>query len=191
MPYTTIRPPFTLKFREMSKKELREYFSWFFEVLPQRMELLAVAVRATPVYDVWEPSLTPASLDMLGDWFAGQVETRPRAPEKLREISSLSPYPKEIPNNELTDRTFSIAMDVGMYLSKVLLENHPSLRWEQPLSNKHFIDYGQPVLVGFGVAPFNPVRMTVTLAYGLASKKESGSGLRELYEIWSKIGTNA
>jgi hypothetical protein len=187
MPYATIQPPFTLKFREMSKQELKDYFRWFFDVLPQRTSALAEAVRQSPGFETWQPDQTSASLNALGEWFAVQAETRQRTSDERQEIASRSSFPIEVPNEELTNRTFSLAMDIGMYLSQVFLKNHPSLQWEQPFSNKKFIDYGQPVLVGFGAVPFNPVRMLVTHAYGLVSKKEAGKGLRELYEIWSKM----
>lgn len=187
MPYTTIQPPFTLKFSEMSKKELKDYFDWFQSILPRRLDELARAVKQTPAFESWQPDLTPASLDLLGDWFAAQVETRPRTQDEIQEIESRSTYPIEIAGDELTNRTFSLAMDVGMYLSKVFLKNHPSLRWDQLFGNKKFVDYGQPVLNGFGDVPFNPVQILVTLAYGVASKKKTGNRLRELYDIWSKL----
>jgi hypothetical protein len=171
----------------MSKQELRDYFRWFFDVLPTRIRELADAVRETTGFETWQPDETPASLDALGNWFASQAQTRQRTQQERQAIASRSTYPIEIPNEELTNRTFSLAMDIGMYLSQVLLKNHPSLQWEQPLGNKKFIDYGQPVLVGFGAVPFNPVRMLVTLAYGLVIKKETEKGLRELYDIWSKM----
>jgi len=93
----------------------------------------------------------------------------------------------DIPRDELSNRTFSLAIDVGMYLSEVLIKNHPSLRWGQEFGSKLSVDYGQPVLIGFGAVPFNPVHMLVTLAYGLAGKKKNGEGLRQIYDIWSKL----
>ena len=187
MSYQPIQPPFILKFREMSKKELKEYFDWFLEVLPQRLDGLADAVKQLPEFASWQSDFSPASLDYLGEWFASQVETRPRTSDEIEEIESRSLYPIEVPSTDLTNRTFSLAMDVGMYLSQVFLKNHPSLRWEQTFGSKKFVDYGQPVLTGFGAVPFNPIRMLVTFAYGVASKKESGKGLHELYLIWSKF----
>lgn len=187
MPYATIQPPFALKLREMPKKELLGYYQWFMGVLPQRVHELAEAVKQTPGFEAWQPDCTPVSLDALGQWFAGQVETRSRNQEELQKIRSQQQLPMDVPNEELTNRTFSLAMDIGMYLSQVLLNNHPSLKWEQPLENKRFIDYGQPVLIRFSSAPFNPVRMVVTFAYGLVSKKKTGDGLRNIYTIWSKM----
>lgn len=186
MPYATIQPPFTLKFREMSKQELKDYFRWFFDVLPHRTRELAETVRQSPGFETWQPDQTPASLDALGEWFSVQAETRKRTPDERQEIASRSSFPIEVPNEELTNRTFSLAMDIGMYLAQVFLKNFPSLRWEQPLDDKKFADYGQPVLDGFGPVPFNPVRIAVTLAYGLVSKKQSGKRLREIYDYWSK-----
>lgn len=186
MPYTTTQPPFTLKFREMSKQELRDYFRWFFDILPKRIFELTDAVRQTPGFEMWQPDKTADSLGGLGKWFAGQVETRQRTSEELQEITVQSAYPIQIPDEELTNRTFSLAMDVGMYFSQVLVNNHPSLRWEQLLNDKKYVDYGQPVLVGFGSVPLNPVQIAITLAYGLVSKKQSEKRLRELYDYWSR-----
>jgi hypothetical protein len=65
-----------------------------------------------------------------------------------------------IGTRRLTDKTKSLATDVGMYVSQVFLRNHPSLKWEQPLGSKNYVDYGQPVVGGFGEkrkGQFNPV----------------------------------
>jgi hypothetical protein len=69
----------------------------------------------------------------------------------------------------------------------VFLKSCRALRWDQQFSSKKSVDYGQPVLVGFGAMPFNPVQMLVTRAYGVASKRDAGKSLGELYDIWSKM----
>jgi hypothetical protein len=187
--YDTIQPPFTLKFWEMSKKELREYYRWFMEIIPQRVNILANTVSATPGFEDWKPDYTPASLSTLGGWFATQVETRTRTQEERQELMSSSRNPIDVPDYDLTNRTFSLAMDVGMYLSQVFLQNHPSLKWDQPLGSKKFIHYGQPVLVGgfAGNIPWNPVRIAVTLAYGLVKKSKTGAALRDIYDKGSRM----
>ncbi len=187
MTYSTIQPPFRLKFWEMSKKELKHYYQWFQEIIPERIKELTNAVKSSEGFEDWEPNFTPASLDILGRWFAAQVQTRPRTQEERKELAAGSRYPIEAPEWELADPTISLAMDVGMYLSQVFLRNHPSLQWDQPFGSKKFIDYGQPVLIPFSSAPFNPVRMMIGLAYRLATKNARGKGLRELYDIWAKM----
>ena len=126
-------------------------------------------------------------MNTLGLWFAGQVETRTRTQVEIQKIRAQQQFPTDVPNDELTNRTFSLAMDIGMYLGQVLLKNHPALRWEQPLGSKQFVDYGQPSLSGFGRVTLNPVGIVVTLAYGIVSGKRRGDGLREIFNIWSKM----
>ncbi|HXZ30942.1 MAG TPA: hypothetical protein VEH30_01560 [Terriglobales bacterium] len=186
MSYSTVQPPFSLNLRDMPKSELKRYFQWFMDVLPGRVHELARAVKATPGFERWGPDYTAASLDALGHWFAGQVETRKRTKDELEETKNRQAFPMEVPNEELTNRTFSLAMDLGMYLSQVLIKNHPSLKWEQPIGDKRFVDYGQPSLVGFGRVTLNPVGVAVTFAYGLVSKTKTGKGLREVYDYWSR-----
>ena len=187
MSYSTLQPPFTLKFREMSKKELKDYFAWFQNIMPQRLDELRRAVQEVPGFEAWQADFTPASLDQLGEWFAAQVETRPRTQEEIQEIESRSSFPIEIPGEDLTNRTFSLAMDIGMYFSQVFLKNHPALRWDQQFGNRKDAYYGQPILMGFGPVPFNPVWLLVTLAYGVVSKRKTGKSLHDLYDIWAKM----
>jgi hypothetical protein len=153
----------------------------------ERIRILASAAKSTPGYEHWEPDYSPQSLEVLGEWFSTQVETRPRTQKEIDAIQNRSKFPISIPREELTNKTFSLAMDVGMYVSQVFLTNHASLEWAQPFGSKKFVDYGQPVLSGFGKMAFNPVHMMVTLAYGLISQAKTGKSLREIYDIWSKL----
>lgn len=186
MSYPSIQPPFTLVFREMSPKELKDYNEWFHKVMPERIQVLINAVKSTPGYGKWEPDYSPKSLESLGEWFMEHVETRPRTQEEIDEIQSRSKFPIDILGENLTNKTFSLAMDIGMYVSLVFLQNYPSLQWSQPLGNKKFVDYGQPILSGFGKLGFNPVHMMVTLAYGFSRKTKTGERLREIYDYWSR-----
>jgi hypothetical protein len=186
MAYSIIQPPFTVNLRDMSKKELKEYFDWFMRTIPERVAVLAKAVQQTPGFENWQPDCTPVSLDVLGNWYAASVETRKRSPEELEKIKSKLAFPMDVPDYELTGKTLSLAMDVGMYLSQVFLKNHPSLGWEQDLSTKKSVHYGQPVLTSFEFGPFGPVHMMVTMAHGFAGGKKTGKTLRDIYDIWSK-----
>jgi hypothetical protein len=99
----------------MSKKELREYFRWFQEVIPERIAELASAVKSSPGFEDWKSDYTPASLNALGDWFATKVQTRLRTKDEVEEIAAESSLPRSA--RELTDDTISMAMDIAMYLS--------------------------------------------------------------------------
>jgi hypothetical protein len=186
MAYNTIQPPFTLKLWEMSKKELRDYFRWFQEVMSERINELASTVKSSHGFEDWKPDYTPNSLDALGSWFATQVQTRPRTQEEIEKLAAQSPFPSS--SQELTNQTISLAMDIAMYFSQVLLRNNPSLRWDQLFGSKKYIDYGQPVLVEFAdKIPRNPIRAITTLTYGLIDKTYTEKRLREIYDVWGKM----
>lgn len=184
--YSIIQPPFTLKFDEMSKADLKAYYKWFMEAIPRRTAELADAIREKEGFQKWRPDNSPSSLEMLGKWFSGEVEVRERTAEEIPKLAGPSGLEIELPGPELTNRTFSLAMDIGMYLSQVFLKNHPSLKWNQPFGSRRFVDYGQPVLIEFTSAPFNPVAIVVRHAYGLANRTNKRS-LRDVYDIWSKM----
>lgn len=186
MTYDIVKPPFEKNLRDMSRIELKQYFQWFIDVLPQRMDVLEDAVRRTPGFDQWCADYTPSSLAPLGHWFTTQVETRSRSEADLEKTKEQQVFPFDVAGDELTNRTFSLAMDIGMYLGQVFLKNHPSLSWTQDISDKKLIDYGQSLVSGFGSVPLNPVSIVVVLAYGLASEKKTGDRLREIYDIWQK-----
>jgi hypothetical protein len=201
MDYQLIQPPrVPLDFRAMSKQELKEYKAWFLGSIPERIAVLAAAVRATPGCEQWEPDGSPESLDALGEWFAAHVETRSRTPDEMERLtrelhSGYDPTdPKtqvvfhiEIADWTLTNRTVSLAMDLGMYMSQVFLKQHPTLKWIQQLTSVRSLDYGEVVLKGFygGKMRWAPYGQTMGLARGLASGHYTGGHLREHYDSLS------
>ena len=185
MDYEIIQPPFTLKFREMPKPDLRAYNHWFFGVMPGRITGLEEEVRRSPAQAQWRADFTPDSLETLGQWFEGQVEVRTKTEQETEDLKAKLTFPIDVAGEQLTNRTFSLAMDIGMYFGQVILKNLSGTKWDQPLRNDKFADYGQPVIMGFGSVPLNPVRIVVTTAYSVARKKPAQ--LRGLYDIWVKM----
>lgn len=183
MTYSTIQPPFTLQFRDMTKKDLIAYATWFHDSARGRIAELTT-VRSTSGYASWEPNATPESLEELGRWFEGQVETRKKDTEEIIEDRAKLTFPIDS-DEELTNRSFSLAMDIGMYFAQVVLKNLAGTQWDQLLGNKRLADYGQPVIVGFGTVPLNPVRVIVTTAYAISRKKPAQ--LRSLYDTWARM----
>lgn len=185
MTYPIIQPPFTLKFCEMSKSELRDYFVWFMDVMPGRIKMLEDAVSAIPGFESWRADFNPDSLDALGEWFADQVATRERTAEEMSEIKAKMTMDLPIESRELTNRTYSLAMDIGMYLGEMMRKTHPSLRWDQYLKNKRDADYGQVSINGTGVVSMNVVSFLIGIAGSIHRKKKTGRALRQTYDIWS------
>ncbi len=150
------------------------------------MDALADLVKGTEGFEEWQADLTPMSLDRLGEWFATQVEGRNRSEDEIQLIKQKLAFPVEIPAQELTTLSLSKAFDVGIYLAEVLISEFPTLKWTKFTKNKRYIDYGQPVLIGFKSTAMNPIRIVVVLAYGLIDKKQNGSRLRQIYDQWAR-----
>lgn len=185
--YLTIKPPFLTPFKDMSKDQSKIYLKWFQEQIPIRIQMLSNYVRSFSEYRVWEPSLNSLALDMLGEWFSDNVKTRTRTPLDILKIHDTSPKLFDIvgiPDYELTDQTFSLSIDIGMYLSQILKKAIPVLEWKMGSKPKNNADYQQPVLAGRGKLVFNPTRLAIGLAYGLVDKSKKPQDLKNLYEIW-------
>jgi len=144
MSYSIMQPPFTLKFRDMSADDLRDYRRWFFESMPPRLVELQGAVNSDPNFRTWKPDHSRASIEALGQWLSHQVETRARTAEEIDRIKGSAAFDFSVPAEEL-------------------------------------------VLVGFGRASLNPVRILVTYCYGIASGKQIPKRLDEVYGYWSSL----
>ncbi|GGA16855.1 hypothetical protein [Dyella nitratireducens] len=173
----------------MSKRELAEYREWFLDILPERIRILEVIVRTTPGFERWHADETPESLDTLGEWLASQVETRARAPEELAKLREETPHQFKdilpVEQWELTNRTYSLAMDCGMYLGQVMLRTHSErLQWGQDLRDRRSMDYGQVLIVGTGVVSMDTVGFLVSMAQNFV-RKTGKRDLRAVYDIWS------
>jgi hypothetical protein len=187
MTYQIIQPPFTLQFTAMTRKELIHYNDWFLASIETRIAELASAVHCTRGFEGWKADRLPSSLESLGGWFVPQVETRELDTKEVDELVTSLRFPVDLPSHDLTNRTFSLAMDIGMYFSQVVMRAFPSVRWSQDLKHKRYADYGQPVLIEFTNAPLNPVRTIITAAYRIANGSKDAKCLLNIYNVWSKM----
>jgi len=171
----------------MSADELKGYGRWFLETVPARIAELHGAINSSPGFEDWEPDHSFSSIEALGLWLSRQVETRPRTNDEIDRIKVQSNFDVGVSGEELTNRTFSLAMDAGMYFGESLVSGYPHLQYYQPLNDKKFADFGQMVLLGFGRATLNPVRIVVTFCYGVASGKQGSKRLGEVYNYWLQL----
>jgi hypothetical protein len=192
MAYSIIQPPFTLKFREMSARELNGYRGWFLEAIPSRISELQSAMNSSQEgFGSWNPDYSVSSIDVLGIWLSHQVERRLRTPEEIAEIKGKTPFNFDVSAHELTNRTFSLAMDSGMYFGETLRYHYPHLEWQQPRKSKRDIHYGRMVLSGFGRTVLNPVHFCVIFCYGVAKGLRTADRFSEIFERWSRLADEA
>lgn len=189
MIYDFVNPPFSLNFKDMTKVELKNYYDWFLENIPIRVQKLESLVNLSYGFENWRANYEPSSLSLLGKWFSQEIEVRERTINEYKQLQDISRYPVDVNSFIPTDKTYSIAFDIGMYFGEVYVKNHSKLSWGLFTTNKKSIDYGQPVIKGFGKVTFNPIYMLIVQTMNLIGKKDEQC-LIELYNIWEEYIPN-
>ncbi len=182
----------TYEFRKLTKQELINYYKWYTDIMSERLKILSDTVKSSKGYENWNPDYSSESLEVLGDWFYENAAIRKATKEENDEIyAGMSVKFKdaiELDDWDLTDKTFSLAFDIGMYFANVILKNYP-----QKIKLIHYIKcgktnayYGQPVLEGFGKTVLSPSVIAEVIARHFAEKTKTGGGLKKLYAIWTE-----
>ena len=173
--------------KDLSKEEAKQYFDWFLQQIPIRITQLNEYINKSTEYENWTPDNSPESLIQLGEWFSKKISTRVRTHDEIQEIySNLGKFQGviTIPENDLSHESFSLAIDIGMYLSQVLLNNVPGLHWELMSKPKNSFFYNHPVIKSTGKMICDPINLSIVFAYGLIKRTCQASRLKEIYEIW-------
>ena len=179
--------PIDYDFQSKTKEELKLYAKWFEENKESRLQELIKAVKTTKGYENWEADYSPESLKMLGKWFEENVETEKLSEEEYKEKRAAVPDYIEIQDWDITIKTRSLAVDIGIYFGEVFIKNHKGLKWEQYLTrSKYHMDKGHMVIKGFGKIRLNSIWVIYVLASGLAKKTKKGTRLYELYNVWEQ-----
>ena len=124
---------------------------------------------------------------MLGKWFEENVETEKLSEEEYKEKRAAVPDYIEIQDWDITIKTRSLAVDIGIYFGEVFIKNHEGLKWEQYLTrSKYHMDKGHMVIKGFGKDMLNSIWRLYIIANSLAGKTDTGEIVYELYNVWEQ-----
>ena len=176
--------PIDYDFQSKTKEELKLYAKWFEENKESRLQELIKAVKTTKGYENWEADYSPESLKMLGKWFEENVETEKLSEEEYKEKRAAVPDEIEIQDWDITIKTRSLAVDIGIYFGEVVIKNHEGLKWEQYFSrSKYDMDIGHMVIKGFGKTRLNSIQKLYIIANCLADKTDTGVIVYELYTM--------
>lgn len=192
MQYEMSYPPFMKPAHEMTRKEADIYFRWYIEQMPERITVLQRAVRSTEgdaQFKNWEGDLTPDSLLVLGQWFAGNIYTAPPSEEfKRKRLESLEKIPEKyhsmfsMPQFVFVDLTYSLICDLGMYLGETIRKRFPYVEWRL-WTKKRYVYSNQPVLVGFkNRVEYDPENGIHVYALKLVEKQCQPFLLRKLFD---------
>lgn len=169
-----------------SVREAGEYFEWFKELIPNRLEQLKYYVsNHAPTGIILD--LTPGSLRDLGCLMDRTVSARTLSPDEVAANEADFPawLHQCLPDWSLTAETLSVALDIGIYFGEVLRSQHDVLRWDFVRKPKRNADLYLPVLIPFsGFSHLNPLRISVNVAFGVVSGQHAQVRLPQLYEFW-------
>ncbi|RKR09278.1 hypothetical protein C8C83_0899 [Flavobacterium sp. 90] len=184
--YQTIQNlPTDYQFDNKTKEELKLYEIWFKENKDDRINHLIELVKTTPSFEDWNADFTPNSLNELGRWFYQNVETLKLTEEEYFNKRSQIPNYIEIEDWDLSIKTRSLIVDIGLYFGEVFIHTHKELVWKQYFSkNKKDMNNGHMVIPKFGKLELNPILVIMGTAWGLARKKYDDKRLYDLYKIW-------
>ena len=178
--------PFGYDFSKHSIKELRQYRTWFFDTKQSRLDELNALICRTPGYADWKMDYSEESLFQLGEFLKHVVEIRPLSPEVYKQRRESTSYYIDVSDWELTPRTISILIDLGMYVGDVLIKNHPGLKWIQyPGRGKIDANYGHMVILINTNNWVNPTRAMYITGLKVAKGTFTQEWFINSYNFWS------
>ncbi len=174
----------------MPRAQLRAFRDWFMLQIPIRLGVLEQVVRSTAGFEQWTPDFSEASLRTLGQWFIGQVEKRDVTPEE--KAAALSSPGNErlqiVPTYQLTNKSYSLAIDVAMYWGETLRRSLENVTWQQYIGGKTMSDYGHVILQAPGTASCDPLHLAIIQVHKVFSGTRTDLGrLDTLFLFWRKV----
>ncbi|NPC93597.1 hypothetical protein HOO54_15465 [Bacillus sp. WMMC1349] len=153
MDYPLTAPPFKMKdFEEMTKKEANEFFDWFIEEIPSRIEVLKEQTEHKIKLDYSKESL----IDLF-TWYLSQITVYELSEEEIQaNLDDLCQYPDFVYESEkerllknpveLKKENYTLAMDIAIYYGEVIIKNFPQIQWTFFTKPKSQSDLNEPIL---------------------------------------------
>lgn len=184
--YRPFIPNFPGVYDSFTPQMARENYAHFMQDMPDRLAQLRIAMNATGGADI-VLDYSDASLADVGGWFTHRVALRTlTSEEKSRGLVGMPEWFIPLQSDtDLTELSYSLSVDFGIYFGECMRHAHPQLRWELLKRPKSNVDINQPVLVPFrATMHLNPIRVALVLARkaieGISARQE----IIEAKQIW-------
>jgi len=187
--YPLMDPPMgAVSYSEMTKKQAQEYFNWYVQEIPVRINILMGAIEASGVQNMEQFDLTSESLNPLWAWLKERIKTTPKSQEKMNELRNTLPswILEDVSNWELDTGTLTLAVDVSLYFAEVFLRKYPHLQWDFKSKPKSDAYLNKPVVTGFKRGGLHPPTVVTNLCRSYVEGKQD-KNLVSLFEVWSKF----
>lgn len=185
--YPLMEPPFEVPhYKDMTIQEAKQLFDWYIAEIPNRIELLLRACRATGGQLSEKLDFTSDSLILIWDWYKNKIKTIPRSTEEINAMKQRLPLftHGDIKTWDLDRGTQVLAMDISIYFAEIFVRQFPNIKWGYLIKPKSHVDLNQPILIGFkNNDDMNPRTIVINLVRKEVEGKQH-NGLIGLFNVW-------
>ncbi len=150
------------------RKAITAFQKWFFATLDDRMAKFRERVRSSAGYEEWENDFSSSSLKMLSSWCYDRA---------------IDYVVMEAGEPSLSMSARDVSVNVGIYLSLVLIRERGDIDWHFNKTARKSADYGQPTIGPFAHGMYyNIVVMVEVCMLRMARGAYDREGLLYVYE---------
>lgn len=171
-------------FKQVKNKDIiKTYEIWFFENKDYRIKTLENYIRTFAGFESLQMDFSINSLSEIEKWLETNIKTEPISEDEFERLRSIYPPEIGIEKWDLTDVSYSILYDVGVYFGELVIHHFPNLKWMQYISaSKLNVNLGHMVIqTKYKNCPMNPIWLIRILGFKLIEKKGNGNLLIELF----------
>lgn len=157
--YIPFIPPIELQKSnyEFTKKEARQYYEWFLSNVDERATYLRDFISEKQNIERSKLDFSPDSLVHVWKWFLSVASVEIISEEEVTEVKqAYAGVPQPIFDELVRERSLRLSAtteyvlrDIGMYISKMFIDNYSMLTWNLKLKPKSDVHANLPVIVGF------------------------------------------
>jgi hypothetical protein len=169
----------------MSAKQARDYFDWFVERIPSRLEQFREIVGSSTSGSTLNYS--SESLVAVGEWLDHHICIRAKSPSELSADGRAIPEWAQpfVEATCFTEETQSFCVDTGIYMGESLRQQAPQLFWDYVRKPRSDVDLHQPVIRGFSVGiHLNPIRSVLVCASLSLEGESAAENLSQIMRRW-------
>lgn len=186
MSYEMLKIPWTLEepYAEMSKEGAKEFFEWLNQNVDYRLGQLDLLVKLSG--ESFSLDYSPESLLPLGHLLKRVLRIRKKTDAEMKILVERVPeWLKETVKSqdiELTEQSLSIAFDLAIYFSYVLMKADKRIKWKMyTKASKLNINRNQLILTGTTKLECNPIMSVKLICFQIAKGKEKPDALINFY----------
>ena len=149
--YDLLVPPFNEDVTTMTGKQAKEYYDWFLQHIPERVDYFTKRCEDDLDLPAHSINYDPESLVPIWKWFLSTARLEKMPEEeliKMREGAKIF-GDSYITKKRLTVATHFIIRDIGIFLGEMWIHNYPQLYWTYSTQTKDSICANKPIIAGF------------------------------------------